>query len=65
MQCVAGCGLRLFEVRFQVRFAVLIPFKCGLERGLRFLDVSDEKFSFCSKIQNILLRRVDEPTYQY
>lgn len=46
LQCVADCGLRLFEVRFQMRFAVLVPFKCGLDRGLRFLNVCERGFAW-------------------
>ena len=44
-QCVAGCGFRLFEVRFQARFAVLVPLKCGFMCGLKFLSVSGSRFS--------------------
>ena len=44
-QCVAGCGFRLFEARFQVRFAVLVSLKCGFMCGLRFISVSGSRFS--------------------
>ena len=40
-------------MRFQVRFAVLVPFKCGLDRGLRFLNVLRARFclNFCDGLR--------------
>ena len=45
VQCVAGCGFRLFEMRFRARFAVLVPLKCGFMCGLRFHNVFGSRFS--------------------
>ena len=44
-QCVAGCGFRLFGLRFEVGFTVLVPFKCGLRCGLWFLSICGSWFS--------------------
>ena len=43
--CVADCRLRLFEMRFQARFALLLPLKCGFMCGLRFLNVFGSRFA--------------------
>ena len=40
-------------MRFQLRFAVLVPIKCGLDRGLRFLNVLRARFglNFCGGLR--------------
>ena len=45
MQCVAGYGFRIFEMWFQLRFAVLVPLKCGFICCLRVLSVVGTRLS--------------------
>ena len=43
-QYVAGWGSRLFGLRFEVRFTVLVPFKCGLMCVCGFLAFAGHGF---------------------